>query len=174
MSGCTATPCPECPWRTSNHGRRHPGGFFTKRNRQRLWNNIRGGGNQQSCHLTDPSHPDHIEHAGVDPERPREKIQECMGSVVLVVRELKHLERLGGGEATPEAIDAYLETRRRIGLKRDGLIYNLLGRIVYAGAPMGEPALPNPPAELLADPTIGTGLDFPLLITPAPKQEAAG
>lgn len=80
--------CPQCPWRVSNHGKRSPGGFYTKKNLRRLWGQIRRGERAQSCHLTDPSHPDHV--AAGAPENAQ--VRECPGSIALVARELKKLE----------------------------------------------------------------------------------
>lgn len=155
-TACTAKPCENCPWRKTNHGRRHPGGFFTKANRQRLWNQIRGGGGIQSCHMTDPSHPDHVAHG--TPEHAT--AMECCGSVVLVVRELNRLKELSRPTATqPDEItragcDAYLaETRDRRGLKRDGLLYYMLAR--QADPPVGDGILPKPPDDLVDADWIG-------------------
>ena len=74
------TACDQCPWRRSNHGKPTRGGFFRKDNLRRLWGQLRGAspdsmGGRQSCHLTDPSHPDHIE-AGAKPDA---KPRECPG-----------------------------------------------------------------------------------------------
>ena len=88
-------PCDDCPWRKSNHGKRHPGGFFRKNNLQRLWNQIRKGGGMQTCHPTDPSHPDHCTCGGA---KKGSTEQECAGSVVLITRELRHADRLGREE----------------------------------------------------------------------------
>ena len=107
-------PCAACPWRVSNHGTRHPHGFYTKRNLQRLWNQIRRGGRAQSCHPTDPGHPDH----GAKPEA---EAKECVGSVILVMREMKAIQDDGGDGP---AIDRYLERSKKTkGLTRDGLNY---------------------------------------------------
>ena len=148
---CTNEPCSQCPWRVENHSKRHKNGFFTKANRQRLWNEIRGGGGIQSCHLTDASHPDHVE-AGANPNATK-KPKECMGSVVLVVRELKHVMELSDGkerEITTKGINAYFEeTKKRKGLKRNGLIYYLLGRTL--DPPLGDGKLPDPEKLVDAD-----------------------
>lgn len=139
-------PCASCPWRTENQGKRSPGGFYTAANLRRLWNGIRRGG-AMSCHLTDPSHPDHIA-AGCKPDA---EVRECAGSVVIVIRELKaaapdlHL--------TPESFRAYLQ-RRKKGLTRDGFAFWAVQRILFAGKPIvgGEPLPPvdeNEPAIAL-------------------------
>ena len=63
-AGTVSTPCTGCPWRTANHGTPHPGGFYRRTNLRRLWARIRQGGGIQSCHPTDPGHPDHMKFAG--------------------------------------------------------------------------------------------------------------
>lgn len=142
--------CPQCPWRLANQGKRHFGSFYTKQNLTRLWGQIRKGGKPQGCHLTDPSHPDHV-LAGCAPEAsPRE----CPGSVILVLREAKQLSLLG--ECPPvinqQAIDKYKGLRRK-GLTRNGLLYWLLQRIQFGGVPfIGDEKLPN---VNVGDPEIG-------------------
>ncbi len=49
-------PCSSCPWLIANHGRPHPDGWNTKRNRDRLWAKLRTG-DSMSCHKTDVSNP---------------------------------------------------------------------------------------------------------------------
>lgn len=142
--------CIQCPWRLANQGARHPSGFYTKKNLIRLWNQIRGGGWPQSCHLTDPNHPDHVK-AGCKPDAtPRE----CPGSVVIVVRELLKLRGPDPEHAIePEDCDRYLKDRRRHGLKRSGLLYWLLERVKFGGIPFfGGSKVPN---VNLDDPAIG-------------------
>ena len=117
-------PCDACPWRVANHGKRHKHGFYTKRNLQRLWNQIRRGGGVQSCHPTDPGHPDH----GAKPDS---KAQECGGSVILVTRELRRLAMLSGdpNHIDGKYIPAYLALSRvNKGLTTTGLMYYLLSR----------------------------------------------
>jgi hypothetical protein len=132
-------PCAQCPWRLSNHGKRHFGSFYTKANLNRLWNQVRGGGRAQSCHLTDPQHPDHIA-AGAKPDA---KPRECPGSVILVVREMRKLEKFGGGEITKEAMIAYAKARKK-GLTKNGMLYWLIQRVQFGHVPMlGGPPLPS-------------------------------
>ena len=106
------SPCEQCPWRRDNLGQRHFGGFYTRRNLQRLWNQIRRGGRMQSCHITDASHPDHVK-AGAKEGRPK-PAEECYGSLVLVQRELrtiaegKTMETIKG-----EQIERYLKTKKK-------------------------------------------------------------
>ncbi len=50
--------CAACPWRTTNHGRRHPDGWYTKANLKRLWAGLRTGeATGMTCHPTDPVNP---------------------------------------------------------------------------------------------------------------------
>ena len=142
--------CEQCPWRRSNWGKRHAGGFYRKRNLRRLWNQIRGGGGVQSCHLTDTGHPDHVAAGAREGD-----VKECMGSVVLVVRELRLLQKIAGGAVEPRHIDYYLaDCRTRRGLTRNGLLYYLLQRIQLAGTPVGAAPLPDP-GTAVDDPALG-------------------
>lgn len=134
------TPCDRCPWRIVNQGKRTPWGFYSKRNLRRLWNQIRGGGAPQSCHPTDPSHPDHIE-AGAKPDS---EAQECPGAVILVLRELELMASYGrdGHTIDDQAVPAYLKAHRD-GLTKQGIAYWALARISLGGVPfLGGPKLP--------------------------------
>lgn len=149
MTTTIAKPCAQCPWRLANQGKPHPFGFYTKANLRRLWNQVRGGGQPQSCHLTDPSHPGHIA-AGA---KPTAKAQECPGSVIVVTRELKLLAEFGGGVAgTKEGLARYLKERRK-GLKKTGLLYWVVQRVQFGKAPFfnGDGPLP----DIADDPEIG-------------------
>ena len=135
-------PCAACPWRASNHGKRHEHHFYTKRNLRRLWNQIRRGGRPQSCHPTDPGHPDHGAKADAEPV-------ECQGSAILVMRELARLKELG------EDVGAYLaEARSTKGLTRDGLLYFVVrlqfGHVPPPFGPEGGP-LPVVSEQQVAD-----------------------
>lgn len=153
------TACEQCPWRRSNQGKPSRGGFFRKDNLRRLWNQIRGAssgsdGGRQSCHLTDPSHLDHIE-AGA---KPGAKPRECPGSLIVVTRELKKLSD-EHGVVTPESVDAYL-ARRKNGITKRGMRYWLIQRIHMAlPPPFGDGPIPGDLA--IDDPEIGlpTGLE---------------
>ena len=143
-------PCAECPWRTANHGRRDPRKFYTKRNLQRLWNQIRKDGGVQSCHPTDPQHPDH----GAKPDS---KPQECAGSIVLITREMRIAGNMAGAkdELTPESSEAYLRiSNERKGLTRQGLLYHCLMRPTPRPFGEGNP-LPAVPTDLLNADWIG-------------------
>jgi hypothetical protein len=130
--------CVQCPWRAENQGKRHFGGFYTKANLRRLWNEVRRGGAPQSCHMTDPGHPDHLRAGCKEGAEPRE----CPGSVLLVLREVGSMAD-GDGVVTEEGVRRYLATRRT-GLTRSGLEYWLVSRIHLGGVPLvGGPALPD-------------------------------
>ena len=132
------TPCAQCPWRLSNQGKPHKFGFYTKGNLRRLWNQIRGGGREQGCHLTDPSHPDHVAVGA----KPGAKAQECPGSVIVVLREAKKMAN-ADGRIEPEGVERYMATRRN-GLKKNGIAYWLISRIQLGGVPIvGGPKLPE-------------------------------
>ena len=135
-------PCDQCPWRIANHGRRHSGHFYTQKNLRRLWNQVRRGGRAQGCHLTDPSHPDHVA-AGCSPDA---KPQECLGSVALVVRELEHMQSLAPGDVITMAhVTKYLrQSPRRLGLTREGLMWWLEVRKLPAFLGGIGSAMPDP------------------------------
>ena len=134
------TPCPACPWRRSNWGKRTPGGFYTNANLRRLWNRIRRGFGQQTCHLTDPAHPDHV--AAGTPETAI--AHECPGSVIIAAREV---EKVNGFVENEETDKEYRKADRR-GLTREGLFYWMMRfkygqdgeAAILAGLP---PALPG-------------------------------
>jgi hypothetical protein len=148
-------PCAQCPWRFSNQGKRHFGGFYTKRNLQSMWNALRRGGGKQSCHLTDPRHPDHIT-AGAAPNATP---QECPGSVILIVRELKRIMSsvyIGeDGAVNTEALVAYLRDKSRRRLSRDGILYWGVQR---AGPLAGVPFVGGRPLPIVDDEDLEIGL----------------
>lgn len=123
--------CEQCPWRLSNQGKRHFGGFYTKKNLTRLWNQIRNGGGQQSCHLTDPRHPDHIQSGCKTKDI--EATQECPGSIILVQRELMQLDSIKNFEKY---------RKRKRGLTKRGIVYWAFERLTMGGTPLGGPKLP--------------------------------
>lgn len=135
------TPCTNCPWRPENHGKRTPWGFYTRANVRRLWGQIRRGG-AQSCHPTDPNHPDHVA-AGA---KPGSTPQECAGSVLLILREAEKLAKLGkdGNTIDDQAVYQYLR-RYPDGLSKTGIAYWILGRMKFGGVPFfgSGPKLPD-------------------------------
>ena len=170
----TATPCDQCPWRVANHGKRHPGGFYRKDNLRRLWNQIRKGGRLQSCHPTDPSHEDHRQYAGA---KPGAKPLECIGSVILILREMRYADTLDGdttaGELSPTDFDRYMaETKQRKGLTRDGLLYQGFSRALPRPLGDGTP-LPAVNEELLDSPAYGRPDEPPLLTAATARRDPA-
>ena len=156
-------PCAQCPWRRANHGKRHFAGFYTKRNLRRLWNQIRRGGGRQSCHITDPGHPDHV-RAGAKEDRGKKKPEECFGSLIIVQRELRRrLVGDGDGDTVmPEDIDRYISLYSRRGLTKMGLAYYLLSR--QMDPPFGDGRMMLIPDAILDDPAYG--LPKELQVTP--------
>jgi len=145
-------PCDQCPWRLENHGKRSPGSFYTKANLRRLWNQVRKGGGVQSCHLTDPSHPDHVA-AGA---RPGSTAQECAGSVVLVLREVADMATTDN-EVNKQSVSDYLSRRKR-GLTKTGILYWLVSRIQLGGTPfIGGPKAPSVDVD---DPAVGLPVEL--------------
>lgn len=133
-----ADPCGACPWRTANHARRHPDGWFTARNRDRLWVGLRRG-EAMSCHTTDPDNPvsDKAQAAGYRPAPAGSQVLECRGGVILQQRELHLMINRYGDVA------AYRKARPR-GLTRDGL-RRLLARLAFGGMPfLGTPRMGRP------------------------------
>lgn len=131
------TACAECPWRLANQGKRHKFGFYRLSNVKRLWNQLRRGGGEQSCHKTDPSHPDHIATG----TKPNAKAQECPGSVIVVLREVQKMA--DGNTVSPESLKRYQATRKK-GLTKTGILFWVVQRIQLAGAPfVGGAKLPE-------------------------------
>lgn len=135
--------CEQCPWRLTNQGKRHFGSFYTKKNLKRLWNQIRAGGGMQSCHLTDPTHPDHIKAGAKKDSEPHE----CPGSLLLVQRELWRM-RGDNGIVDGDGVNRYLRERKN-GITKKGIFYWLVQRIHMAGIPHvgGRPMLDIPEDE---------------------------
>lgn len=135
-----AHPCEHCPWRVANHGKRTPWGFYTKANLRRLWNQIRRGGQGQSCHPTDPSHPDHVAAGAKPGSEPRE----CPGAVILVYREFEKLQAVAAGQPIEARhCDEYRKQNPQ-GLTKSGLLYWLIKRYQFGGVPfIGGAKLPE-------------------------------
>ncbi|MDA4131846.1 MAG: hypothetical protein OK454_01795 [Thaumarchaeota archaeon] len=145
-------PCQQCPWRLANQGKKHKHAFYTKANLRRLWGQIRRGGGAQSCHLTDPSHPDHID-AGA---KPGAKAQECPGSVIVVLREVTKMAE--GNEVTNDGVKKYLAMRKKNGLTKRGILFWVVSRIQFGGVPMiGGLKLPEVD---VTDKEIGLPMEF--------------
>lgn len=140
--------CKACPWRLANQGKRHPDGWYTKRNLARLWAGLRRGGNM-SCHPTDPRNPvsDQAQARGYHPAPDHAEVRECVGSLVLRQREVTLLDRDHKGDPA-----RYRAARPR-GLTRDG-IASVIERLLFGGTIIGGAPMPLPD---LNDPDIGYG-----------------
>ena len=81
--------------------------------------------------------------AGAKPDRD-EPPKECMGSVIMIARELEYLKSLSpDGVITGESAEQYLrDSPGRKGLTRIGLMYYLIARQVPR--PIGDGFLPDP------------------------------
>jgi len=132
------SPCAACPWRTTNHGRRHPDGWYTKRNLRRLWAGLRRG-ERMTCHPTDPDNP--VPEGAARPA-PGHATRECTGSLVLVQREAQRInDTLVGGGGWRDYQQA-----NPLGLTRGGaavVITNVV-RPMPGTLPMAKPDLNAP------------------------------
>ena len=101
MSEKCENPCATCPFLTKNHGRENPNGFTEKkkndkslidwydsRNLTRLWRDGIRKGEAMLCHSSDP---EAAKYGGTNAKKGHEKL--CTGSVILVYKHLKFLER---------------------------------------------------------------------------------
>lgn len=135
----TGTPCAQCPWRTSNQGKRHPGGWYTKANLRRLWVGMRRG-EAMTCHPTDPNNP---VPDGVKPAPENAQTIECAGALILQQRELRRFEAICRElpEGDTGALKLYRKAHPR-GLTREGLIL-MAQRIMFGGTPLStRPSMP--------------------------------
>lgn len=128
-------PCPPCPWLTANHGRPHPDGWYTRRNRDRLWAGLRRG-NRMSCHPTDPENDvtPAARAAGYRPAPAHSEARECIGGLILQQREMQLLN-------DSQEITTYQRQRPR-GLTREG-IARLLERLLFGDTSPAD-AVPRP------------------------------
>lgn len=133
----TRRACGQCPWRRENQRKKHKFGFYSMVNLKRLWGQIRKGGGVQSCHLTDPSHPDHVAVGAKEGASARE----CPGSVIVVLREVGKMADVHG-VVTGEALPAYFKRRKKHGLTKTGVLYWLVTRMQLGGVPfVGGPKM---------------------------------
>lgn len=143
----TRKPCDQCPWRRANQGKRHKFGFYTMSNLRRLWNQIRKGGGVQSCHLTDPSHPDHVAVGAKECA----KALECPGSVIVVLREIGTMAN-AEGVVDGSDLPAYFKRRKKHGLTKTGVLYWCVSRMQMGGVPFfGGPKM----IDVEDDPAVG-------------------
>lgn len=129
------SPCAHCPWRKSNRGKRHPDGWYSKQNLRRLWAGLRSGDAPgMTCHPTDLRNP---LPKGSKPVPDGTVARECAGALLLVTRELREVERL---DKEDRAIEYF--RLRPYGLTRAGIMHWLLGRMQFAGTPLGGAPIP--------------------------------
>jgi hypothetical protein len=125
-------PCQACPWRTTNHGKRHAGGWYTAANRRRLWNGLRRG-ERMSCHPTDPRNP---VLAGHTPTPAHAQTRECTGALILQQRELMRFQECDSDLAT-------YRRRHPMGLLRGGLL-TIVERAIFGGTPVDGRVMSRP------------------------------
>ncbi len=146
VAPAAANPCRACPWLIENHGKPHPDGWYTKRNRDRLWVGLRNG-EQMSCHPTDPRNPvsDRAAEAGYQAAPEHAQTRVCTGGLVLQQREMQLFSEA-------ESLAAYRRARPR-GMTRTGL-WALANRLVFGGTCLGgdEMTRPNLNAQVGHDP----------------------
>lgn len=77
--------CATCPFRGSNHGKRHPAKWYTKANLTRIWNGIRlNKAPGMVCHSSDPNSKNY----GSIKDVPETAVKhECGGLLQLIYRE---------------------------------------------------------------------------------------
>lgn len=120
-------PCSSCPWIVANHGKPHPHGWYTKRNRDRLWAKLRTG-DSMSCHRTDVSNPVPDGHQ-VPPED--STVKECTGALILQQREVMNFQACGIGFGPEDTRRAYRAAHPR-GLTLEGL-HVIIERAMFGG-----------------------------------------
>ena len=130
------TPCGACPWRTANHGRRHPDGWYTKANLRRLWAGLRTGvAPGMTCHPTDPNNPVPDGWRGV----PADTVtRECAGAQLLVQREIRIFERMAQVLGMDYPVLKLYRLLRPRGLTTTGLGYWVQAQML-AGTTFGPP-----------------------------------
>lgn len=137
-------PCPQCPWKLENQGRRHPGGWYTKANLRRLWGGLRRG-ERMTCHPTDPDNA--VECQCHTPPPPGTVTRECAGALIVIQREVQRVNDIlvaGGSWAD------YRREHPR-GLTKEGAACHVMASAFATNSLTGyEMGRPN-----LNDPTIG-------------------
>lgn len=121
-------PCKGCPWLLENHGKRHPDGWYTKANRNRLWSGLRNGG-AMTCHPTDPDNEvsDQAQAKGYRQAPEHAQTRECTGGQLIQQREFQILDAIYRGD-----LPTYLRERRQ-GLSKTG-VAKFLQRFIFGKA----------------------------------------
>lgn len=137
-------PCKECPWLTENHGKPHPHGWYTEKNRKRLWKALKTG-ERMSCHKTDPSNevPD-----GVTPVPDDTQTHECTGALILQQRELMLFQKCADEAHAAGTKDAFKRFKAAGGTMAKGALAYIVQRAMFGGMPgsirMSRPDLNEP------------------------------
>lgn len=153
-------PCSRCPWRTDNHGKRTPDGWYTQANLRRLWSGLRRG-ERMSCHPTDPENPVSVamQATGVRPAPAGTATHECTGAVILVQREYMRFQAIAE-ESGANALRHYRATHPR-GLTKQGLAA-VVQRLIFGGSPLdGTP---------MSRPNLNEAVSHPDLTTWSPEE----
>lgn len=133
--------CAACPWRLSNQGMRHAGGWYTPANLRRLWRGLRNG-ERMTCHPTDPRMNECF--GGEGTVKDDAVTHECTGSLIVAQREMMVLQ--GAYHSNPKE---YARGRPG-GVTTRGFVA-MIERYVFGGAFDGLPASrPD-----LTDPDVG-------------------
>lgn len=162
IAGALPNACALCPWRISNQGTPHPHGFYDKANIKRLWDGIRrGDAPGMSCHPTDPRM---AEFEGYEETAERTRTHECMGSWVMVAREMERFQAIckavereqqdGATFRSGEALRRYRAATSGKAMTREGLA-EWAWRIAVV---MPGQARLQPTIEAMNDHDIGTHL----------------
>lgn len=105
IDGVADKACAACPWRTVNHGKPHPDGWYTDANRKRLWNGLRtGDAPGMTCHPTDPLN---------QPVGDSTVTRECAGAWLIIARECAALDEA-------KSVGEYRKGRK-LAMTREGL-----------------------------------------------------
>lgn len=119
IEGVADHPCAACPWRTVNHRKPHPDGWYSDANRRRLWTGLRTGeAPGMTCHPTDPLN---------QPVGDNTVTRECAGAWLIIARECKALEEAA-------SIAAYRKGRK-LAMTREGLACAVAATLPY---PLGR------------------------------------
>jgi hypothetical protein len=111
MAQAAPQACAHCPWRTANHGKRNPHGFYRKENLRRLWRGLRAG-ERMTCHPTDPLM---AEFSGYEDTAGRQMTRECAGALILIQREIARFQVAGQQADVAHTKDALRRYRTAVG-----------------------------------------------------------
>lgn len=134
-------PCKECPWLTENHGKPHADGWYTKKNRSRLWNGGLKHGDSMSCHKTDPNNP---VPEGTQPVPEGTPVHECTGALVLQQKEIMLFQRCCDEARAVGDVDGFKRYRAAGGtMTRQGILI-VVERFLFGGSALGGLKMSRP------------------------------